>query len=107
MAAASEAGGGASTSVGQEASAAGLSSGLTEDPRPSLTARAMLAVIALYRATAVLRAPRCRFAPSCSNYAAESVATHGALRGGRDAMARILRCHPWNPGGYDPVKPRT
>lgn len=45
----------------------------------------------------------CRFAPSCSRYAEEAVRRHGVLRGGRMAARRLLRCHPWNPGGWDPV----
>jgi putative membrane protein insertion efficiency factor len=45
----------------------------------------------------------CRFHPSCSDYALEALATHGALRGAALAGARILRCNPWHPGGHDPV----
>lgn len=45
----------------------------------------------------------CRFAPSCSDYAGEAVRKHGALKGTFLAVRRILRCHPYHPGGYDPV----
>ena len=45
----------------------------------------------------------CRFAPSCSHYAAEAVQHHGVLRGGYLTAARLLRCHPWAAWGFDPV----
>jgi putative membrane protein insertion efficiency factor len=45
----------------------------------------------------------CRFAPSCSEYAAEALLSHGLFRGARLALRRLLRCHPWGGHGYDPV----
>jgi uncharacterized protein len=73
---------------------------------PSLLARLLLGVLALYRATAALRTPRCRFLPTCSTYAVTAVRRHGALRGSWLAIRRLGRCHPWNLGGFDPVPPR-
>lgn len=51
--------------------------------------------------------PVCRFAPSCSSYAVEAYRIHGTIRGSWMTARRLLRCHPWNPGGYDPVPPRA
>jgi uncharacterized protein len=47
--------------------------------------------------------PACRFVPTCSEYAMEAVDRYGVLRGGWMALARLLRCHPFVKGGYDPV----
>ncbi|MFN2512132.1 MAG: membrane protein insertion efficiency factor YidD [Pyrinomonadaceae bacterium] len=48
--------------------------------------------------------PACRFVPSCSEYAMEAIDRYGAIRGSSLALRRLLRCHPFNPGGYDPLK---
>lgn len=69
-------------------------------------AAALLAVpVLLWRLSAPLRTPRCRFHPTCSTYALEALTVHGPLRGSRLAGRRLLRCHPWNPGGIDHVPP--
>jgi len=49
----------------------------------------------------------CRFYPSCSDYAAEAIRAHGAARGGWLAARRLCKCHPWHPGGPDPVPHKT
>ena len=64
----------------------------------------LLALIAVYRyAISPMLGRNCRFMPSCSEYASEAIHRHGSVRGGWLALRRVLRCHPWNPGGYDPV----
>jgi putative membrane protein insertion efficiency factor len=64
-----------------------------------------LPIVAYRRWVSPALPARCRFHPSCSAYALEAIATHGALRGLRLAVWRLLRCHPFHPGGYDPVPP--
>ena len=54
-----------------------------------------------------LLGPRCRFYPSCSQYAIEALQSHGAFKGLWLSLQRILRCHPLNPGGFDPVPPNA
>ncbi|MFT3890391.1 MAG: membrane protein insertion efficiency factor YidD [Anaerolineales bacterium] len=66
---------------------------------------AVLALIRLYQMTLSKGLPEntCRFYPSCSHYGYQAVYKHGALKGSLMATWRVLRCNPFNPGGYDPV----
>lgn len=69
--------------------------------------RALIAVIRWYqRAISAHTRPCCRFTPTCSQYAIEAIATHGALKGTALSVWRILRCNPFCKGGYDPVPPK-
>jgi uncharacterized protein len=69
-------------------------------------ARVLLAVVGFYqRAVSPALPPRCRFAPTCSAYAAEAIAVHGAGRGSWLVLRRLLKCAPWHSGGFDPVPP--
>ena len=64
----------------------------------------LIALITVYRYLfSPLLGPRCRFHPSCSAYAMEALSRHGTWRGGALALRRLARCHPWHPGGLDPV----
>lgn len=47
--------------------------------------------------------PSCRFTPTCSNYSVEAIKSYGIIKGGKLAIKRILKCHPWGGNGYDPV----
>jgi putative membrane protein insertion efficiency factor len=69
----------------------------------SLPARALLSLVRLYQGVGSGRPSGCRFVPSCSEYAAEALSTHGAWRGSRLAARRISRCHPLGGHGFDPV----
>lgn len=72
---------------------------------PNLATRVLLLLIRLYRLLPK-RGGTCRFHPSCSAYAMEALQTHGTARGVWLAVRRLARCHPFNPGGIDPVPAR-
>ena len=80
----------------------------TDRPGARLRLRRLVVLpIRLYQWTLSPVLPRsCRFAPSCSEYAAEAILAHGPFTGGWLAFRRILRCHPWGGHGYDPVPAR-
>ncbi len=64
----------------------------------------LIALLRFYRyAISPMLGRNCRFHPTCSEYAIEAVQRHGEMRGGWLALKRVGRCHPFNPGGYDPV----
>jgi len=66
--------------------------------------RILLVLIRVYqRFVSPYTPPSCRFYPSCSTYAVDAIARYGAWRGGYLAVRRLLRCHPFRAGGYDPV----
>jgi uncharacterized protein len=72
----------------------------------SPAARGLTALVTLYREVWSPRSlPSCRYLPTCSEYALDAVREHGAVRGGVLALRRLLRCHPFHRGGFDPVPP--
>jgi len=75
-----------------------------ESSRPlALTRMTVLVIRGYQRLLSPLFPATCRYSPSCSEYAARALLTHGLVRGTRLAVGRVLRCHPWTSGGYDPV----
>lgn len=63
----------------------------------------LILIIKGYQKISFFKTPSCRFYPSCSNYSIEAIEKYGAIKGVWLTFRRILRCHPFNPGGYDPV----
>ena len=78
--------------------------GPTPARAPGFSGRLLIALVTAYRyMLSPMLGRHCRFYPSCSAYAVEALERHGALRGAWLAVKRLARCHPWHPGGYDPV----
>ena len=76
----------------------------TERARPSSIGSALLAALRVYQiALRPLLPTHCRFVPSCSVFSREAIERHGAVHGTWLTMRRLARCHPWHPGGCDPV----
>lgn len=77
------------------------------DPPPPVPARVLIAMFTAYkRYVSPLLPPACRFHPTCSEYMSEALRVHGLGRGLWLGARRLGRCHPWHPGGFDPVPPR-
>lgn len=67
--------------------------------------RILISLIKFYRCRiSPLTPPKCKYIPTCSQYALDAIEKYGAIRGGIMAVFRILRCNPFSKGGYDPVK---
>ncbi len=69
-----------------------------------ITSKLLIRLIILYqRYISSFKSPSCRFYPTCSEYAIQAINKYGILKGIGKAIVRILKCHPFHPGGYDPV----
>lgn len=65
--------------------------------------KVLIALIKVYRFFSKFTPPCCRFTPTCSQYAMEAIEKYGTIKGGWLSIKRILKCHPYHKGGYDPV----
>jgi len=82
-----------------------LPSSETTKTKAPLTAYPLILLVHLYRLTlSPIFGNYCRFHPTCSRYALDALTKYGAIKGSWLAIKRIGRCHPWHPGGFDPVK---
>lgn len=82
-----------------------LSASAAKSDRAPLLAYPLLLLIYIYRLTlSPFIGNSCRFYPTCSHYAEDALRKYGALKGSTLAVKRVLRCHPWHEGGYDPVE---
>jgi putative membrane protein insertion efficiency factor len=79
---------------------------VNERADPSLAARPALAAIRAYQRVSAHGTPRCRYSPTCSQFTYGAIARYGLVRGSAMGARRILRCHPWAKGGFDPVPER-
>jgi uncharacterized protein len=99
----------AATGIADPFAATGIADPFTRVRRPTVAASLLMAPIFTYQKylSPLKAAPTCRFYPSCSSYALEALRVHGAIRGSALAVARIAKCQPFHPGGFDPVPPAT
>jgi len=89
----------------EQAKLLGMPDIMQPQKKTGLAAFFLLLLVKGYRyGISPLLPPCCRYVPTCSEYAIEAIARYGALRGGWLSLSRILRCHPFAPGGYDPVE---
>jgi uncharacterized protein len=81
---------------------------VTENAKLTVFQQLLIAPIRFYQKvlSPLKGAPTCRFEPSCSSYMLEAISIHGVFKGFGMGVWRILKCHPFHPGGYDPVPPR-